>query len=705
MLLDSGLMKNSTPSVPPSLPEDKSTGASGRPPYCKGCATHRQLVKTAIANGMRIIRVRFGIPNSELCDPLPSDLGRFLNFLLAKGKTRALCTFPRVQHSLGKDGLWNLQRMGRKERWEFAHSVNSLKRNLPEPERARGHNPDLHRSSKSSARADWESRALSPPSQSPSPEFLKFIRGKLRKLFPYGWDHSYQDNCYRFVPNASSRGVLERADLVWSSIGRTEFLRRTLAGRCRFTLEERRTLKDQYRSDDRYFSSLTARFKQVPTAGKVRALTIFDSRIDLLGPLHKTIYHHLVRKGVAIKGTPSAKELSLLMQDQALFTSVDLVAATDNLLIATSEVILGVLLAKSKRVPGNIKLLAHASLNPVVGGRPVLHGQMMGGYLSFPLLCLHSWLAAQWACRDDDSKVIVNGDDCLIGHRQPLSKSSYPVGYLLNEGKTIFNSRGTAEINSTLYLRRHDRWQKVRHLRRGSFLPDYAGLRHASTACSNAGPKWEAAWIRCRFGKRWGFMPSQLGLSLESYNVYYRQRTMESVRFHTDLPVPDCENDPKLSPVNRAVTSLEAAMVVDHLWQNGRWGGMKRDPYNPSIGEVRRLYSYRKLPCRSHLTHGYYRGLCRVERRKKRVTGFVVRTSEDVTESDDDVIYPIISDVAFEEDRRPPFGEEIRLTSQPDGWETTQMARYLLSLMRYRIRANLGWARGFGSDRIDDHSV
>jgi hypothetical protein len=118
------------------LPRKSSAqgGAGSGSAPCSKCATHTRDTKTAIANGLRLIRVRFGIPNSELPDLSPSNLSRYHIYMLGKGKVRDPCPFPRRQSSRrDKFGLCKLQRLSRAQRWELAMSIASLKRALPPP--------------------------------------------------------------------------------------------------------------------------------------------------------------------------------------------------------------------------------------------------------------------------------------------------------------------------------------------------------------------------------------------------------------------------------------------------------------------------------------------------------------------------------------------------------------------------------------------
>jgi len=532
---------------------------------CSHCRKAARDTREVISNGLKLIRIRFGLPSSELPDLGPSDLNRYLSFLLLVGRSRPSVSFPRRQ--VKGDGVFvDLQRLWKRERWEFAHSVASVKRNLPKG--CRFHTP--------SARTAWTACAFSNP---PPPEdtYLRFVRKNVSRLFPYGWDRKYADFVWQHVPNASARMNRRRADVNWLGLGEV-FRRQCLTGHS-VPFEE----------------PVKARYKEVQSAGKCRPLVIFDDTVEILGPLHKLMFNHLSKTDWLLVGPPTAQKISSVCRFSH-HTSVDLVNATDNLSLETTEAILGTLLRKSTLIPGAVKLRAFQSLRPLVDldgeEREVSHGQMMGSYLSFPLLCLHSYLAALWALGKREGSILVNGDDTLVSSSSYLDPSSYPAGYQLNDKKTI-RSQNVVEINSTAFVRAaKGKWREIRHLRRGGFLTDFPGMLHGAAAVRRD-VKWTDAFIQSRIGKRWGFLPSQLGLRPESYPAFCRERTMWW-RSYTALPEPPKEATTLLLAVRRQLDPDEHVAMTCHQFDNGREGGGKRDVFSPSIGEVRRGFSSKR---------------------------------------------------------------------------------------------------------------
>lgn len=557
-----------------SLPKSASGGKVKR---CTVCRRVELCTKETIHNGMQLLRVRYGLPYCELPDCSPSDLTRFLNFLLLQGQVRDSVAFPRRQRGrVDKSGLTSLVRLGRTERWELAHSLSSIKRNLPAG--CSAHTP--------SARSQWERNVLSQPPPTSS-EYLAFCRAEVSRLFRPGWDRDYPRFVGEHVPNPTSRVERRsRADQLWAG-RREEFITATT-------------------EETQVAPVFLARYKEVPTAGKCRPLLIYDEKIDLLAPLHRLMYSHLRRTtDWLLCGPPTEKTMTSVCVN-AYQTSVDLVAATDNLGHAAAEVILDALFFTSVKIPRSLRALAKATLKPVFVDsegvhRRVRHGQMMGAYLSFPLLCLQSYCAARWASRfDEGARILVNGDDCVISASREIGVQDYPDGYRLNTEKTI-RARDVVEVNSTAFLRRRGKWRRVRHLRRGGAPATYQGMQHMAKAVLER-PCWTDAFQRCRIGRRWGFLPSQLGHW--TYAAFLRERQMMARRHATELPEPpQLEVPSSLRRINgRDATPEEAEALRDFMWTSGRWGGCKRDEWSPSCGAIRRSYRYRSRPAWSKFT-------------------------------------------------------------------------------------------------------
>jgi hypothetical protein len=276
-------------------------------------------------------------------------------------------------------------------------------------------------------------------------------------------------------------------------------------------------------------------------------------------------------------------------------TSVDLVNATDGLRHDVAEEILRGLFFTSLSVPLSVRSLAYKTLSPVVdGGSRVSMGQMMGAYLSFPLLCIQSYIAARWAARfDSNAAFLVNGDDCVISANREVTSSDYPDFFELNTKKTI-RAKNVVEVNSTVFLKERDKWREVRHLRRGTALPGYLGVLHLAKACCSSSV-WSDAFVKSRIGQKWGFLPSQLGLHRDSRAVWRREVSLRKRRFFTELPRPAV-------PLSESVDLVrgyepdpdETRALFEHMFAHGRTVS-DMGIYSPSIGAIRRTYRYRSV--------------------------------------------------------------------------------------------------------------
>jgi hypothetical protein len=204
----------------------------------------------------------------------------------------------------------------------------------------------------------------------------------------------------------------------------------------------------------------------VQSAGKPRPLSKFKASALALRPLHKTIYGHLKRFGWLLVGPPTREKLKRagFKEGGGELVSGDYASATDGLSVEVAEVILETLMSSSIFVPENVKLGALRALRPLLlygeDEVSVSTGQMMGSYLSFPLLCLQNYLAFRWSLRGLGVRkvpVLINGDDILFqltAHYSKWERSLRGVGLTVETTKTSVEMQwGT--INSTL-LTWHD---------------------------------------------------------------------------------------------------------------------------------------------------------------------------------------------------------------------------------------------------------
>jgi len=280
------------------------------------------------------------------------------------------------------------------------------------------------------------------------PGYLSFVKKEVRRLFPKGWDASYERHCLSIAPPLTSTCELGRSDGGclgalggWSQ---SDFLDRVLHGRG--------TVCPSYRGQ----------LLVVQSAGKPRPLSKFPAESLALKPLHKAIYGRLSKYPWLLRGSPDRAALlkAGFAPELGVLVSGDYSSATDNLPIEVMEVALAEMLSTSVFVPENVRDLARRACRPRLfsdsSSFEVRTGQMMGSLLSFPFLCLQNYLAFRWSCSTAGVRghvpVLINGDDILFqksDHFDWWKSVVGAVGLDVEPTKTsVSTSFGT--INSTL---------------------------------------------------------------------------------------------------------------------------------------------------------------------------------------------------------------------------------------------------------------
>lgn len=303
---------------------------------------------------------------------------------------------------------------------------------------------------------DALARSIGQPPRKLPDSYLSFVKKEITGLFKKGWDSSYEKFCLTTSPPLSSVFVKDSkcpsagsrstgGCLGWFGESQDAYLEATLRGGVET-------------------SGLEGQLILVQSAGKPRPLSKFSASALLLKPLHKTIYGHLKRFPWLLVGPPTRQRLQKagFREGQGALVSGDYKSATDGLSIEVAEVILGSLLDTALFVPESIRSEALRALRPLLFYGDdldecvkVTTGQMMGSYLSFPLLCLQNYLAFRWSLRGEKDKkvpLLINGDDILFqksNHFQKWESSIASVGLTVESTKTsVEQDWGT--INSTL---------------------------------------------------------------------------------------------------------------------------------------------------------------------------------------------------------------------------------------------------------------
>nr|UJQ91981.1 MAG: putative RNA-dependent RNA polymerase [Botourmiaviridae sp.] len=280
--------------------------------------------------------------------------------------------------------------------------------------------------------------------------YLSFVKREVSRLFPKGWDASYEGYCLSTAPPLTScceAGVADGGVLSALGYGQSDYLDRVLHGR-------------GGRLCPRYSGKLLV----VQSAGKPRALSKFPAEALFLKPLHKTIYGSLSKRPWLLRGPPSREALRRagFSEGGGVLVSGDYRSATDNLPIEVMELALSVMLENAVFVPRSVAELALRACRPILFSESesleVRVGQMMGSLLSFPFLCLQNYLAFRWACRSAGVRgrvpVLINGDDILFQTAVPGFPERWlgavaAVGLEVEETKTSVELE-FGSLNSTL---------------------------------------------------------------------------------------------------------------------------------------------------------------------------------------------------------------------------------------------------------------
>lgn len=217
--------------------------------------------------------------------------------------------------------------------------------------------------------------------------------------------------------------------------------------------------------------------------GKYRLVTLGSLWQHLLAPLHKSIYDRLTQTPNVLRGNPLPSTFENFPSEPGVNCSGDYEASTDNLSSIHAKHILDTLQSRSEFVPPQIWDLARTSLTGTItyqdsNGNLYTSlqktGQMMGNYLSFPLLCISNCATIICAFGANEGErmlrnglVVVNGDDIVF--RSTVEKiekwrSKLPLsGFVINNTKTQVHRRFFT-LNSKLFACLRKRVKKVWHL-------------------------------------------------------------------------------------------------------------------------------------------------------------------------------------------------------------------------------------------------
>jgi len=302
---------------------------------------------------------------------------------------------------------------------------------------------------------------MSVPTVPSSRRFLRFCTRELRRLFRPGWDAGWRKACLATSPSASASSSKSRANGGARSdlVGRREWFLQSCMGLEKPSIPTVR------------------RVTAIRSSGKGRIVSSSPFETVLLSPLHRLVYSHLSRFDWLLRGEANPSSFSgFRRKDGEVFVSGDYESATDNLKQDVATHVLRQLLSTARFVPGHIKGEAINSLRVLLtdGKRSVLQerGQLMGNFLSFPLLCLQNYLAFLYFA-GPSYPVRINGDDIVfraprhVYERWAAGVSS--TGLTLSVGKTFVHRRFFS-LNSKYFCARNTRDPEVVPILRASCL-------------------------------------------------------------------------------------------------------------------------------------------------------------------------------------------------------------------------------------------
>jgi len=209
----------------------------------------------------------------------------------------------------------------------------------------------------------------------------------------------------------------------------------------------------------------------VVSSGKPRAVTLYSSHnVEVLTPLHNSLYTFLRRRSWLLVGSPTHERLRYTLDGGAgkEWLSFDYESATDNIKTAYVQRAVKVLIELAECLSDDevqcLETLASLRLSRGV----VESGQPMGSPMSFPLLCLINKTVVDMALtrqlRKGEIRVkewtrhrcLINGDDLLLRSTssgdlaEAITIEGAQVGLRTNKEKTL-RSETIAEINSTAF--------------------------------------------------------------------------------------------------------------------------------------------------------------------------------------------------------------------------------------------------------------
>jgi len=283
--------------------------------------------------------------------------------------------------------------------------------------------------------------------------FEQHVRETVLSLFPTNWDRNYQ----KYV-SAATKPLTSCIESNTKNGGVHNGFEGTQQ-----EYREYLTKKQDYFLQN----APLVKYTLIQDKGKARGITINNSEHFYLKPLHKMMYDHISKFEWLHRGDCNNESLhSLRLAKGEFFISADYESATDNFNPKISKLILETALSRACKIPEHIRYRSELSLFSKIqytDGEIIqpVRGQLMGNFLSFPLLCLYNYVCLKFYCPDiKDKKIKINGDDLLtcmtLEQYNHWSTNISKLGMKLSTGKTAV-SKKFASLNSTYFWYEYDK--------------------------------------------------------------------------------------------------------------------------------------------------------------------------------------------------------------------------------------------------------
>lgn len=272
---------------------------------------------------------------------------------------------------------------------------------------------------------------------------LAFVTKEIPLLFPSGWDRRYRAGAKRLL--LPVKACVEAG-------------RRAGGGR-RFNRQVHHLRRVALGWEIVDSPDTRARVTTIQDGGKLRTVSVSSVEQAALKPLHDTLYDHLSSQEWLLRGDAKPGNFQpFSLKKGEVFVSGDYESATDNLSIEVTEAVLTALSKTTSSVPGSVWDLALARCRSFLYTDSFCgiqrRGQLMGTFLSFPLLCLINYLTFRWAVPRKGIPVRVNGDDivfrCKPDEADQWMRRVTGAGLVLSRGKTLVHE-AVFTLNSTLF--------------------------------------------------------------------------------------------------------------------------------------------------------------------------------------------------------------------------------------------------------------